>query len=126
MGIADEKYVALTTFRRNGERKVAPVWIAQVGDQVGFATGVDAWKLRRLRNDSRVELQACNSRGVIVEGSMVATGHGREATAEERDQVRNAIKAKYGISYTVINGFQALGRMVGRGQDSTAVLIDLD
>jgi hypothetical protein len=37
MSIADEKYVRLTTFTRDGRRKESPVWIAEVdNDALGF------------------------------------------------------------------------------------------
>ena len=58
MGIADENYVALTTFRKNGERKNTPIWIADLGDgTIGFTTSKDSWKVKRIGNDPRVELQ---------------------------------------------------------------------
>jgi PPOX class probable F420-dependent enzyme len=124
MAIADEKYVALTTFRRNGERKSTPVWIAQVGDEVGFTTAADSWKMRRLRNDPRVELQACNGRGVVTDGALVVTGRGREAEAAEVPGVEAAIKGKYGISYRVIS---LVNKVVRRGSSSnSAMLITLD
>ena len=37
--IADEKYVALTTYKKDGSTKTLPVWIADFGGgQVGFTT----------------------------------------------------------------------------------------
>ncbi len=127
MTTADEKYVALTTFRKNGERKSTPVWIAAVGSDVGFTTGSDSWKLKRLRNDPRCELQASNSRGVVEDGSMVVTGRGREATPEEYAQVKQAIAAKYGITVKLIGLFGKVRGLLGKGTAAdTAILITLD
>ncbi len=128
MTIADERYVSLTTFRRNGERKSTPVWIAPVGDEVGFTTGSDSWKLKRLRNDPRCELQPSDVRGAVREGANVATGRAREASAEEYARVTAAIEAKYGYQATVAGLAGRLMALVGRGDRSarTAVLITLD
>lgn len=132
MSIADEKYLALTTFTGDGRRKPTAIWIADLGADVdgdiGFTTGADAWKLKRLRNDPRCELQPCNGRGVVAEGSMVVTGRGREATADELGSVKKAIGAKYGYQVKLINGVQKLSSLVGRNKAgaTTAIVITLD
>lgn len=132
MTVADEKYLAFTTFTTDGRRKPTPIWIASleadVDGDMGFTTGADAWKLKRLRNDARCELQPCNSRGAVVEGSMVVTGRGREATADELAAVEKAIGAKYGFQVKMIRGFQKLSSLIGRNKAgaTTAVIITLD
>ena len=128
MSTADEKYVSLTTFTKAGERKQTAVWIVPIGDQVGFTTGTDAWKLKRLRNDPRCELQPCDGRGRVRDGSIVVTGRGREATPEEFTSISDAVAKKYGFSAKLIS-------FAGRANDiirrkprmvSTAIVIDLD
>ncbi len=127
MGISEEKYVALTTFRRNGERKTTPVGITQVGDHVGFTTGSESWKLRRLKNDPRVEMQGCDRKGNVIEGSPVVTGRARKATPEEFQQVLQAVKAKYGFEVTMTILFGKLRKLLGKGPMSdAAVLVTLD
>ncbi len=60
--IADEKYVALTTYKKDGSTKSLPVWIADFGGgQVGFTTSSSSYKVKRINNDSRVILQPSNS-----------------------------------------------------------------
>lgn len=124
----DEKYVALTTFRKNGERKATPIWIAPLDGELGFTTGSESWKLKRIRNDPRCELQPCNSRGVVAEGAAVATGKAREASPEEFRIVRNAIRSKYGIATKLIGLVGSLRKLIGKNQSmsDTAVLITLD
>ncbi|MEM7275402.1 MAG: PPOX class F420-dependent oxidoreductase [Actinomycetota bacterium] len=129
MSIAEEKYVSLTTFRRNGEGKAVPVWIVDLGDgAVGFTTSRDAWKLKRLRNDPRVELRPCDRRGVVAEGAPVTTGSGREATAEEYTRVKAAVADKYGLMLTLIELPSKVMRLFGREAPSSnaAVIITLD
>ncbi len=125
--IADNKYVALTTFRRNGEPKTSPVGIVRFGDGVAMTTGSETWKLKRLLNDTRVELQPCNGRGVLSEGSAKVTGNGREADAAEFEQILAAVKGKYGIQVKLTILLGKLRKMIGKGPMSdSAIVIELD
>lgn len=128
MTTADEKYVALTTFRKNGERKSTPVWIVEVDGDLGFTTGADSWKLKRLRNDPRCELQPCNGRGVAREGSIVVTGRGREATEAEYLRVKQAVAEKYGFTTKLVAIPGKILKLLGkeRQTSNSAVLITLD
>ncbi len=127
MEIANEKNVALTTFRRNGEARTVPVGIVPFGDGVAMTTGSQTWKLKRLRNDPRVELQPCNGRGVITEGSTKVTGKGRQASDEEFAEVLKAVKAKYGLQVTFMILLGKVRKMMGKGPMSdAAILITLD
>jgi PPOX class probable F420-dependent enzyme len=128
MSTADEKYVSLTTFTKSGERKSTPVWIVAVDDYVGFTTGSDAWKLKRLRNDPRCELQACDGRGRVRDGSIVVTGKGREATAEEHAEISAAVAKKYGFANRAISAFSTIMSMVRRTGpvSNTSIVIYLD
>lgn len=95
--IADERYVSVTTFTKDGRPKKAPVWIASLGDgAVGFTTGAATWKLKRIEHTPRVELQACDLRGNVTEGSPVATGAARVVRGDDVEPVMAAIRAKYG------------------------------
>lgn len=64
MSLADAKYVALETFKKNGESVNTPIWI--LGDQDGLCavTGANSWKVRRIRNNPRARVAKSDSRGV--------------------------------------------------------------
>jgi len=128
MAIADEKYLSLTTFRKNGERKTTPIWIADLGDgTMGFTTQGTSWKCKRIRNDPRVELQPSDSRGRPTQGSSAVPGTATLGTGAEFDRVRNNIKDKYGFQVTMISTMQKVGKLFGKGADSdTAVIITLE
>lgn len=103
MAIQNEKYISFTTFRKNGERKSAPVWITETSDGlIGFTTGTGSWKLKRLRNDNRCELQPCDQRGRVTEGATVVTGTATQANTAEFDSIKQSISNKYGIQAKVI------------------------
>ena len=64
--IADEKYVALTTYKKDGSEKTLPVWIADFGEgTIGFTTSSSSYKVKRIANDSRVAIQPSDSRGNV-------------------------------------------------------------
>ena len=128
MTIANEKYVALTTYRRSGESSSAPVWIADLGDgTMGFTTSSGSLKVTRIRNDNRIQLQPCDSRGRITEGTEAVSGTAALVTGAEFDAVRAAIKGKYGWQVTLITAWYKAAKLFGKDQASdTGVVITLD
>ncbi len=128
MSIADEKTLSLTTYRKNGEAKQAPVWMVDLGDgTMGFTTQGDSWKCKRIRNDNRVALQPCDQRGNITPGTDIVSGTAVLATGADFDRVRAKIKGKYGFMVNVVIVVNKVRGLFGGGGDSdTAVIITLD
>jgi len=132
MSIKNEKYVSFTTFRKNGERKSAPVWITETPNgQIGFTTGTGSWKLRRLKNDDRCELQPCDQRGRVAEGATVVTGSARQADAAEFESISQSISSKYGIQAKIIPLIYKVSSFVKRdksagGAADTAIVVSID
>lgn len=71
------RYVSLTTFRKNGTGVATPVWYAVEGAELYAWTRTDSWKVKRLRNDPRVEVAVCDVRGNVAEGATRFPGEGR-------------------------------------------------
>ncbi len=128
MSIADERYVAFTTYKRNGEAKSLPVWIADLGDgTVGFTTASSSYKVKRLRNDDRVVLQPSDAKGNVRAGTEPVTGTGAVHEGAEFDRVRDIVKKKYGIQYRAITLMGNVAKLVGKGSGtSAAIVITLD
>ncbi|AVH94704.1 hypothetical protein GCM10010497_19120 [Streptomyces cinereoruber] len=89
------RYVSLTTFRKNGTGVATPVWYAVEGSELYAWTRTDSWKVKRLRNDPRVEAAVCDMRGNIPEGAARLTGEARLVTGEELRRVRKLLLRKY-------------------------------
>lgn len=124
MTIADEKYLALTTYRKNGESSATAIWISDLGDgTMGFTTQGSSLKVKRLRNDNRVILQPSDSRGRATEGSEAVTGSAVVASGgAEFTRVQAKIKAKYKWQVTMIS---LINKIAKRSSD-TAIIITLD
>ena len=58
-----QKYVLLTTYRRDGTPVGTPVSIAVDGDQAFVRTWDTAWKVKRIRNNPEVEVAPSTLRG---------------------------------------------------------------
>lgn len=127
--IATEKYVRLTTYKRDGSAVATPVWIADLGDgTVGFTTASSSWKVKRIGNNPKVALQPSDNKGNEVPGSEAVTG-----TAELRhdaagfETIKKRIKDKYGVQYTMISLVGQAAKLMGRGSGTdTGVVVTLD
>lgn len=131
MDIAQATYVVFTTFRRSGEAVTTPVWIAPLGSgRAGFTTAAASGKAKRLTHTPTVRLQRCNARGVVTSDSQPIEVTARLARDDaEVDEIRAAIRAKYGWQYTAITAAGKVADAVRRkGNGMTpdaAVVIDL-
>src|SRR2546423_8832669 len=71
------RYVSLTTFRRDGTAVATPVWQAVSGDEMFVVSDAGAGKVKRIRNNGRVVVTACDIRGRIAPGAAGAEGTAR-------------------------------------------------
>ena len=60
-----QKYMALETFKKNGEGVKTPVWFVLHNDALYVYTEADSWKVKRIRNNPRVRVAVCNIRGDV-------------------------------------------------------------
>jgi len=120
--LGSEKYVVLTTFRRNGNSVATPIWLAQSGDELVMWTERNSGKVKRIRATGKVTVQACDARGRKTHGAVV-NGVGRVADDAQTDQIRELIKKKYGV----IGRLALLGSSLRGGKERTVgVLVKLD
>jgi uncharacterized protein len=62
--LQDERYVSLTTIKRDGTPASTPVWIvSDDGDRLLVWSAATTWKVRRIRRDPRVFVAPANFRG---------------------------------------------------------------
>ncbi len=112
-----EKYVLLTTFRRDGRAVPTPLWVVPDGPGLGFWTPAGTGKLKRIRNDGRVTVQPCDVRG-NPSGEPVEA-HARIGDAADKARVTEGLKRKYGL----VGRLSLLGSRLRRGADGTVAVI---
>lgn len=93
--LARHKYCRLVTFRRNGAAVPTPMWFAVDGDRLYVKTETPTGKIRRIRNDPRVEIAPCTALGRTV-GATVR-GRARLLDAGEAHAAERVLRARYGI-----------------------------
>lgn len=128
MAIADEKYIALTTYRKNGESSSTAVWITDLGDgTVGFVTAGSSLKAKRIRNDNRVKLQASSARGDAKDGSEILTGTAEVVTGDGYDSVKSKIRDKYGWQVGMVDLMAKVAKLFGKDRaNDSGIVITLD
>jgi PPOX class probable F420-dependent enzyme len=91
--LADERYISITTFRRDGTPASTPVWVVSDDPhRLLVATGAGTWKVRRIKRDPHVRVAGCSARGK-VHGEAV---EGVARLVEEEQLVRRLQDEKYG------------------------------
>ncbi|MER5605086.1 PPOX class F420-dependent oxidoreductase [Micromonospora tulbaghiae] len=114
--LAAEKYVLLTTFRKDGRAVPTPVWAVRDGDGLAVWTVADSGKVKRIRRDGRVTVAPCDVRG-RPHGEAVP-GHATIADPESTNRVRGLLKQKYRL----IGRLSLLGSRLRRGERGTVGL----
>jgi len=119
-----EKYLLLTTFRSTGERVPTPVWVGLDGDALVVTTGPNLGKVKRIRNNARIELTPCDVRGNPVAGAVVTEARAQVFDDDASRSILNGIfEKKYGLQFKAI---RAAARLRGRANDSVVLRITLD
>ena len=96
--IGRSKYVSLTTYRKDGTAVATPVWHVRHGDELYVVTEADTWKVKRIRNNSRVVVTVCGARGGIAPGAPSAEGTARLLDEAGTQRARTMLARKYVLS----------------------------
>lgn len=67
---ANQKYLSLESYRKDGRGVATPVWFVEDGGLFYVYSLANAGKVKRIRNNPRVRIAPCNIRGVL-KGSWV-------------------------------------------------------
>jgi PPOX class probable F420-dependent enzyme len=112
--LGSQKFVSLTTFKRNGDAVASPMWLVGDAGQLWVWTPADAWKVKRIRRDPRVTLTPCGRTGKLQAGQPVVDGTAEVITdPQDVARVESLIKSKYGLEFrlvTLIEAIAARGR----------------
>ena len=116
----DTRYIALTTYRRDGRPVTTPVWAAPLNGNLYVVTARSTGKVRRLRATDRVRFARSNMSGRRILGAW-HEGSGRVVEDEQRrGEALAALRRKYGwqMSFAML-----INRL--RGLDRERVVLEL-
>ncbi len=115
-GLADEKYIFFTTFKKDGTAKPLPTWVVGLDNgTLGFWTSSASWKAKRLANNPEVVLQLSDARGELKAGTTPVTGTAVVVTGAPLDEITAKVKAKYGFMTKITKLLNTLGH-IGKGK----------
>ncbi|MFY9609881.1 MAG: PPOX class F420-dependent oxidoreductase [Blastocatellia bacterium] len=92
---ANEKYLNLETYRKTGAQVRTPLWFAEENGLLYIYSLADAGKVKRIRNNPRVQIAACDMRGKL-KGDWV-NGRARILGGAEADHANSLLDEKYGL-----------------------------
>ena len=107
----NSRYLALTTYRRDGREVTTPVWAAPLDGRFYVVTAESAGKTRRVRATGRVRFAPCNASGRRILGEW-QEGTGRIVEDEERQRAAlAALQRKYGWQLSLARLISQLRRI---------------
>lgn len=87
-------YIDLVTFRKSGVGVHTPVWFADAAGKLVVMTRSDSGKMKRIRNNPRVEIAPCTMRGRPLGPAVTAVTR----LAVDQQAARDAIRRKYWLA----------------------------
>ncbi len=122
--LAGEKYISLTTFKRDGTPVATPVWVvSDDGRRLLVWTGPNTWKVKRLRRNPRVVVSASDVRGRTRGESY--EGVGRLLDIPHGSLLEPLLDRKYGLTRRLLGVFNKLVRVVTRKQPEPSAYIEI-
>jgi PPOX class probable F420-dependent enzyme len=94
--IRGQKYITLTTYRKNGAAVSTPVWFGEKDDKLYVMTRSDSGKYKRIRKNPQVRVAPCTMRGKITGPEFAASA--RILPPEDWAWARKTIHQKYWLA----------------------------
>jgi uncharacterized protein len=105
-----QQYANLFTFRKSGEAVKTPIWFAERGGRLYVMTVMDSGKVKRIRNNGRVQIGPSNSTGKPL-GPTVEAQARLLSEPQDIQVAKNALDDKYGLMKAVFDFFGTLRGM---------------
>jgi PPOX class probable F420-dependent enzyme len=94
--LAGQKYISLTTFKKDGTGVRTPLWFAENDGKLYVMTRNDSWKYKRIRNNPKVEVAASNFRGKLTGPEFL--GRARILPPQDWKAAHKLIQRKYWLA----------------------------
>lgn len=107
-GLKNETYINLETYRKSGKAVPTPVWFVEQDGVLYVRTVANSGKVKRVRNNPRVRVAACDVRGTVKGEWLPAQAV--IAGGDEAEQVNDLLNRKYGLLKRLFDLMGALQR----------------
>lgn len=116
---ANQKYLNLESYRRNGQGVRTPLWFVEDNRALYFYTPAHSYKVKRIAANPRVRVVPCDMRGNVKGVWVDATA--RRIYGEESRRANELLDRKYGLAKRILN---FLARIRGHERAAFAIQID--
>lgn len=116
-----EPYVNLESFRKDGTGVKTPVWAAPLDGKLVVGTDGSSFKVKRIRNNPKVRVAACNANGKQILGPW-HEGTARILDRSEAGPANQALDAKYRWQR---RAFEFFAKLFGRIKNPVFIEITL-
>ncbi len=118
--LGQQRFVSLTTFKRDGQGVSTPMWIGRDGGDLFVWTPADSWKVKRVQNNPRVLLAPSNRFGKVPDGVSAIEGAAQVVSDPATVQrLGGEIRKKYGLQYRLVTFVEAIA---ARGRKPRVIL----
>ena len=122
--LTEQRFVSLTTFKRNGEAVSTPMWIGRDGPDLFIWTPANSWKVKRVRNNPRVQLAPSSRFGKVRDGVVPVDGTAAVITDPATvDRLQGEIRSKYGLEYYLVT---LIEKIVAGGRNKPRVILRIE
>jgi uncharacterized protein len=118
-----EKYLSLTTFRRDGTGVATPVWFVADEGRLLVWSIASSYKVKRLRRDGRVRVAACDFRGTVHGPTW--DGSARILPASTAARVQRLLRQKYPLARRLLDWTTTLLRRLQRRPEAPSAYIEI-
>jgi PPOX class probable F420-dependent enzyme len=122
--LGSERYISITTFRRDGTPVATPVWVVAAAGRLYVWTGSGTGKARRIRNNPDVTLAACTARGAVTGPAVSARAV--IVPADQRPEIWKLLLAKYRLQLRALVLADRAQALLRRKQRAAAERIYLE
>jgi PPOX class probable F420-dependent enzyme len=116
---ANQNYLNLETFRKNGIGVKTPVWFVQDGEKLFIWTEATSGKAKRVRNRGMVNIAPSRGDGAPL-GDWIPAAASRDDSPEALEHTRVLMAKKYGLPFHL---FGLLGKF--RRSQYTSIKVEL-
>lgn len=104
--VSGDKYLSITSFRRDGSGVATPVWFVQEGGRLLVQTEATSGKVKRIRRNPQVLVAPCTATGRLLADPVPARAELLDDA--EVGRVERLLAAKYRIDLLIIRPIRAL------------------
>jgi PPOX class probable F420-dependent enzyme len=121
--LTKQRYISLTTYRRDGRAVATAVWFALDGNRILVWTDSASGKAKRIRATRRATVAPCDVRGRT--NGAATDGTGRVLPNDEHERAMRILSTKYRLLKPLVDLWTTLGVVVLRRKRPVEIFLEI-